>query len=141
MSDKTTNDKSDKKPRRRLKAPTETVRQRQASELSRADRPTKQRRSAVGRFLSWPFRKVAGWSIWQAKALKPVRFVVRWVGLIVWPPYFRRSVEELKRVTWPNWKQSWRLTFAVLAFAAVFGLLIAGVDFVFDKLFREVLLK
>lgn len=141
MSDSTASDKGDKKSRRRLKAPVETIRQRQASEQSRADRPTGQRRGSIARVLGWPFRTVAGWGIWQTKALKPVRFVGRWIGLVIFPPYFRASFRELKLVTWPDWRKSWRLTFAVLAFAAVFGIAIAGIDFVFDRLFKDILLK
>jgi preprotein translocase SecE subunit len=84
---------------------------------------------------------VAGLSIWQASWFRPFRFVGRWIGLILWPPYFRNSARELMLVTWPSFRQTWRLTFAVLSFAAVFGLLIAGVDYGLDKLFKEVLLK
>jgi preprotein translocase SecE subunit len=84
---------------------------------------------------------VAGLPVWQASWFRPFRFVGRWIGLILWPPYFRNSARELMLVTWPNFRQTWRLTFAVLSFAAVFGLLIAGVDYGLDKLFKEVLLK
>jgi preprotein translocase SecE subunit len=132
---------AEKKTRRRLKAPTETVRQRQASAQSQAERPTGAKRGAIARVLSWPFRKVAGWKIWQIKAFRPVRFVARWIGLIIWPPYFRNSFRELMLVTWPNWKQSWRLTFAVLSFAVVLALAIAGVDWLLDRLFKDILLK
>lgn len=127
--------------KRRLKAPAETVRQRQTSVASKAEKPNHRIRSAVGRGISWPFRKVAGWKFWQHKAMKPVRFVAKWIGLIVWPPYLRRSLRELRLVTWPNWRQTWRLTFAVLGFSVVFGAFIYVIDFGLDKLFKEVLLR
>jgi preprotein translocase SecE subunit len=78
---------------------------------------------------------------WQAAWFKPFRFVGKWIGIVVVPPYVRSSFRELRLVTWPNWRQTCRLTFAVLAFAAVFGAAIAGIDFGLDKLFKEVLLK
>jgi preprotein translocase SecE subunit len=134
-------EESTKSAKRRLRAPEETVRQRQTNLASQADIPRKRRLGFVGRALKWPFRKIAGWSLWQAKWFKPFRFVGRWVGLVLWPPYFRNSVGELKLVTWPNFTKSWRLTFAVLSFAAVFGLAIAGVDYGLDRLFKDVLLK
>lgn len=135
------NESTDNKPKRRLKAPAETVRQRQASEQSKADKPVGKKRGRIGRVLSAPFRFIGGWKVWQAKWFRPVRKVGRWVGLVIWPPYFRNSFKELKLVTWPNWTQTWRLTFAVLAFAAVFGLAIAGIDWLLDRLFKDILLK
>jgi preprotein translocase SecE subunit len=130
----------DKKPKRRLRSSTETMRERQQGVATVTER--KQSRAArVVRPLGWPLRKVGGLSVWRAAWFKPFRFVGKWIGLIFWPPYFRSSFGELKLVTWPDWRKSWRLTFAVLAFAAVFGVAIAGVDFGLDKLFKEVLLK
>jgi preprotein translocase SecE subunit len=67
--------------------------------------------------------------------------VFRWLGKLLFPGYFRSSWQELKLVTWPNWQQSRRLTTAVLIFAAVFGVVIAIVDYGLDKLFRDILLK
>lgn len=130
----------EKKPKRRLRNNTETMRERQ---LGAAD-VSEKKPSRVGKVLrplGAPFRAFAGLSVWKAGWFKPFRFVGKWVGLIFWPPYFRSSFRELKLVTWPNWRQSWRLTFAVLAFAAVFGVVIAGLDYGLDKLFKEVLLK
>jgi preprotein translocase SecE subunit len=63
------------------------------------------------------------------------------LGKILVPPYIRNSWKELKQVTWPNWKQSRQLTFAVLVFAVIFGAAVAIVDFGLDKLFKHILLK
>jgi preprotein translocase SecE subunit len=134
------NEPTEKRPKRRLKAPAETVRERQTSAQTKTQKSSG-RVSRALRPLGWPFRKIGGLSIWQSKAWKPFRFLGKWIGLIVVPPYVRNSFRELKLVTWPDWKQSWRLTFAVLAFSAVFGAFIAGVDYGLDKLFKEVLLK
>jgi preprotein translocase SecE subunit len=132
---------SAKSGKRRLRAPVETVRQRQTSVASKAEKPRSGALDAFWSGFTSPVRKFAGLKIWQSKGWRPFRFVGKWLGLIVWPPYFRQSFRELKLVTWPDFRQSWRLTFAVLAFAAVFGALIAGLDFGLDKLFKEVLLK
>jgi preprotein translocase SecE subunit len=68
---------------------------------------------------------------------KPFRFI----GKILFPVYLRNSFRELKLVEWPKWKTARDLTFAVLAFATVFGAAIALVDYGLDKLFRDILLK
>lgn len=56
------------------------------------------------------------------------------------PSYFRKSLAELKNVTWPGRKETWKLVFAVFVFAAILGIFIALLDFVLEKLFREVIL-
>ncbi len=58
----------------------------------------------------------------------------------VTPSYFRSSYKELKLVSWPNRKETWRLVFAVFIFATLFGLLITVVDFGLDKLFKQAFL-
>jgi preprotein translocase SecE subunit len=75
------------------------------------------------------------------KPLRPVITVLRFIGRLIVPRYLRDSWKELKLVTWPDWKQSRQLTFAVLVFAVVFGAVIAIVDYGLDKIFRNILLK
>ncbi len=80
----------------------------------------------LGRVLAiilWPLRPL----------LRPLRWLV--------PSYFVNSWREVKQVTWPNRRETWRLTLAVFIFAVVFGLLIAGVDWVLDQIFKKVVLK
>lgn len=79
--------------------------------------------------LSWPFRT------------RPMRFVGRILGRIFWPKYFRNSWRELKMVTWPSRKDTWKLTGAVLIFALVFGLAAAGTDFVLDKIIQRIVFR
>jgi preprotein translocase SecE subunit len=62
-------------------------------------------------------------------------------GRFLTPKYFTNSWKELRQVTWPDRKMTARLTFAVIAFATVFGIVIAIVDYGLDKLFRQLLLK
>lgn len=76
-----------------------------------------------------PFRKAA--------KSKPLRAV----GKVILPAYIRNSWLELKKVTWPTWQQSRKLTTAVLIFALIFGVLIAGVDWVLDRIFRDFILR
>lgn len=56
------------------------------------------------------------------------------------PKYFREAWGEIKLVTWPNRKETIRLTIAVFVFALVFALIVGGLDFVLDKIFRRILL-
>lgn len=85
--------------------------------------------SVVARPLAVPFR------------LRPVRFVFRWIGLILLPRYFRNSFRELRQVTWPSRRETWKLTFAVLIFATVFGFLVTITDYGLDKVIRRIVLR
>ena len=55
--------------------------------------------------------------------------------------YIRDSAQELRNVTWPSFRESMRLTGAVILFSVIFGALIAVVDYGLDKVFRQILLK
>lgn len=95
----------------------------------------------IGRGLAWlshrfPLKHIGHGLRWFSR-LKVVRFVGRMLGL----KYVAESWKELKLVTWPTFKESRRLTTAVIIFSIIFGLLIAIVDFALDKLFREVILN
>lgn len=72
-------------------------------------------------------------------AVKPFRFL-RFLRILV-PPFFRRSWQELRQVTWPSRKETWQLTLAVFVFAIAFSLAVAIVDYGLDKIFRRILLK
>lgn len=132
-------DEGPKPKKRRVKDP-ETFRERalkagEAQERdaakAKAKRPsrTKQAGGRAAKGIARPFRPVA--------RTKPAKLL----GKILFPAYFRNSLRELKLVTWPNWKQSRQLTFAVLVFAVIFGAAIAVVDYGLDKVFRSILLK
>lgn len=81
------------------------------------------------RFLLWPFK------------LKFVAKPLRLLGLVLWPRYFRNSFKELRQVKWPDRRQTWRLTFAVLVFALVFGFLVTITDYGLDKVIRRIVLR
>lgn len=67
--------------------------------------------------------------------------LIRLLGLILIPRYIRNSFQELRGVTWPSFKESMRLTYAVIIFAVVFGVSIALVDYGLGKVFKTLLLK
>lgn len=95
----------------------------------------------LGKGLAWlshrpPLKQIGHGFRWFFR-LKPVRFIARWTGM----RYIRDSWRELRSVTWPSFKESLRLTGAVIIFSVIFGLLIAVVDFGLDKLFKQILLK
>ena len=57
------------------------------------------------------------------------------------PRYFTQSFREFKNITWPSFGSALKLTFAVLVFSVVMATFIRALDFGFDKLFKEVILK
>jgi preprotein translocase SecE subunit len=128
------------KPKRRVRNP-DTFRERaqKAAEASSqpgkvgrakqvAAKPFKPAAKTVGQTFTWKIAATLGTGLRRG-----LRFLT--------PRYFRNSWQELKLVTWPGWKQSRQLTYAVLIFAVVFGASIAIVDYGLDKLFRNILLK
>ena len=79
----------------------------------------------IGRGLRWFFR------------LRAVRFIGRILGF----GFLRSSVQELKQVTWPSRREGFRLTSAVIFFSVIFAVVLAGVDYGLDKVFKQLLLK
>jgi preprotein translocase SecE subunit len=131
-----TNDNA-KRQKRRLQAAPETVRERTEKLQLKASEPRKPSnfRSFFGGFF-WPLR----WLGRQISKLNRFR-VFRWIGYVLLPPYVRNSWSELRQVTWPGRRETYRLTKAVIAFSITFGLIVFGVDLVLDKLFKELILK
>lgn len=125
---------ADKKKKRQLKAAPVTLREQ--SELAQAKSGQSSRRSSAGRILGAPFRAVGR----VFRPLGKFKFV-RAIGYVFAPPYLRNAFRELRLVTWPTGKQSRQLTFAVIVFSLVFGVLAAITDYGLDKLFRAVILK
>lgn len=124
------------RPKRRLVKKAETVRQ--IAEKS-AKSPITKEPGVIRltlRYIAAPFRWI-GRGLAKIGHKQPFKFL----GHLLWPAYFRNSWKELRQVTWPNRRESWQLTTAVIIFATIFGLMIAVVDFGLDKLFKQVLLK
>lgn len=57
------------------------------------------------------------------------------------PKFIREAWQEIRMVTWPNARETLRLTMAVFIFAVIFAAIVGALDFGLDKLFREVILK
>jgi preprotein translocase SecE subunit len=125
------------KPKRRIVKKVETTREKAEKNRVLTDKPKKFRALRLaGRYIAKPFKVVFR----PFKKLGKYK-VFRILGLILLPRYFRNSWKELKQVTWPNRRESWQLTSAVIIFSIIFGALVALVDFGLDKVFKEVLLK
>lgn len=137
MADKKADTQSESKAtsKRRLRAATPvSVREQSERAQAKADQPS--RRSRAGSIVSAPFRFI-GRILRPLGAFKPIRAL----GYVVAPPYIRNSWRELRQVTWPNRTQTRQLTFAVIVFSLVFGIVVAVTDYGLDKLFRAVILK
>jgi preprotein translocase SecE subunit len=121
--------------KRRLRAGTESIREKTANFNAASEK----RPSVIAAFFYGFFAPVRFIGRLIAKLGRFRLF--RWIGYVLLPPYFRNSWRELRKVEWPNRKQSVQLTGAVIIFAVIFGGIVAGVDFGLDKAFKEILLK
>lgn len=133
-------DKITRKPRLRKTAP--TVRQRVEQTRLEAEKPKKPKKTAgLLKVVSKPFKKIR---IPRNRFTKPFisffKFIGRFLKKLL-PRYFINSWHELKQVTWPGRKETWRLTGAVLSFAIVFGVAIAIVDKILSVIFKNFILK
>ena len=91
--------------------------------------------------LAWlshrPPLKQVGHGLKYIGNLMLIRFFAKVTGL----RYVYRSWKELRNVSWPTFRDSVRLTSAVVIFSVVFGILIAITDYGLDKLFKNFILK
>ena len=75
----------------------------------------------------------------KAPEKKGVRHLNKRVRFV--PKFVRESWAELKKVTWPTKSVAWRLTLAVFIFATVFTIFIQVVDYGFNKVVKEIILR
>ncbi len=125
--------------KRRLRTAPETMRERTEKLQNQKDKDQNAGPSVVRTFgwgFLWPIRKL----IIAIASLGRFKFF-RGVGLVIVPRYLRNSWKELRLVTWPNARQSYRLTYAVLIFSVLFGVVVAVLDFGLDKLFKAFVIK
>ena len=131
--------------KRRLAVPArtkkvQTVRERAEGQKAGKSKRIRKHASKVAE----PVKKVSGFGRRIGRFLVPNnRFgrILRKIGRILWPKYFTDAWHEIKLVTWPNRRETVRLTFAVFVFALVFGVTVAALDYGLDKLFREVIVE
>ncbi len=135
---------AEKSPKRRVRNP-ETFRERAVKAAEESNKPPRKHyiRSFVGKSLGPIFLPIGKGlkKAFSVQPLKSVAWVAKLIGRILVPRYLRNSAKEVRLVTWPNWRQRRRLTFAVLAFAVVFGASVALLDYCLDKVFKQILLK
>lgn len=131
------------KPKRRL-MPAQTVRERAQTVQ---DSPVKKKKiTGLGRIIARAFKKIAlpfkkaGLFLSKYTAFRIIGRITKFIGRIIIPKYIRTSWQELRQVTWPDRRESRRLTFAVLAFAVVFGAVVATMDYGLSHLFKTILL-
>lgn len=142
-------DKDQPKKKRRLRTPSETVRERAVRSQESVNTGPKH-----GFFwgVGWPLRMVFRGLAWLSHRppLKQLGHGLRWffslklmrfLGKVLGVQFILSSARELRLVAWPTARQSRQLTLAVIIFSIVFGGLIAGVDYGLDKLFKQVILK
>lgn len=129
------------KSTRKLKTSSETIRQRAEKTTKNADKPRRVRSTVktAGR----PFHAARRFGAKEYYLPMPDNRFGRFMNKRrrVIPRYFRESWQELRRVTWPDRKETTKLTLAVFAFAVVFGLLVSVTDYGLDQLFKKFILK
>ncbi len=124
-------------PKRKLR-PAQTIREK--SETAKTEKPKKKsRRSVIYGSIKKPFQKL-GKFLNQYKAFRIIAKVLRFIGRIIVPAYLRNSWKEIKLVTWPSRRETYRLTVAVIGFAIIIGAVVASLDYGLTRLFRIIIL-
>lgn len=131
---------AEEKSRKRL-IKSESMREKSDKAVTRAGKP--RRLSSTASAASRPFKAAS-------RIAKKEYYVVQpredgFKGFLTkkrrWTPgYFRSSIKELRLVTWPDRKETWKLVVSVFIFSIIFGTAIAVVDFGLDKLFKRAFL-
>jgi preprotein translocase SecE subunit len=124
-----------------IKKPAKTMRQASAKSRANAAKPKRVRKAAdaagkpvnaLGKALSTQYHLGERTDEHEKRFLSKSRSLA--------PSYFTNAWKELRQVTWPGFKETWRLVSAVFVFAIVIGVAIAVLDFGLEKLLREVIL-
>lgn len=71
---------------------------------------------------------------------KPTSKLGRLLSKLI-PGFLRNAWAELRQVTWPNRRETVRLSVAVFIFAGIFAILVSALDLGLDKVFREFIIK
>lgn len=128
-----------KKVRIRKTAP--TIRERVEDAKAKNEAPKKPSRIKPAMLLIArplrPLRKIRFPKLPDNKVFRTLRRILS----IFIPRYIINSWKEVRLVTWPNRRETWRLTGAVIVFAVIFGALVAALDKVLDILFKNLVLK
>ena len=124
-----------------VKKPTQTVRERSQSDAAKA--PKKRRIQQTAKSVGAARQSVKKAAAPLAKPFqnKPARLIGKVLGTVLLINYFISSWRELKQVTWPNRKETIKLTLAVFTFTIIFGLIIIVTDYGLDKVFHKLLVS
>jgi preprotein translocase SecE subunit len=114
-----------KKPKAKVAKKQQTVRERTKA----ASKQRGRRIRSTARRASWPIRKLAFLG-------KPLKFLSRLV-----PGFLKGAWHEIRLVTWPDARQTMRLTMAVFIFAVVFAAVVGALDYVIGEIFKEVIIR
>lgn len=131
-----------KKPKIVTRRKVESVRERADKKLAKGTKEPRRRKVADA-----ATKPVKGVRSALGKEFHPIKLPDNRAGRLltkkrgVMPGYFRESYQELREVSWPTKRQAATLSFAVIAFSLVLALFIRALDFGFEKLFREVILR
>ncbi len=124
-------------PKRKLR-PAQTLREK--SESANLVKPKKKSRlSKLTKTVKKPFQKLINY-IGQYKTFRAIAVSLRFIGRIFVPNYIRNSWKEIKLVTWPSRKETYRLTVAVIGFAIIIGAVVASLDYGLSRLFKIIIL-
>lgn len=143
MAEKKTSDskdlvKSNSKDAKKIRK-SSSMRESAAKSRAKTGKPKRIRKAASA--AKKPFTSVGGALSKEYHLIKPKhedKFLTK--SRKFTPGYFRSAWGEMKQVTWPGRRETWRLVFAVFVFAIVLGTLIAVLDYALERLLREVIL-
>lgn len=139
MAENKKNEEKAKKAEEKAKKPKSSMRDSSAKSRAKAEKPKRVRKAAGA--VKRPVSSVGAALTREYHIIKPKKedkFLTK--SRKFTPSYFRSAWAEMKFVTWPGRKETWRLVFAVFVFALVLGTLIAVLDYGLEKLLREVIL-
>ena len=125
-----------------VKRKRETVRERAEKSTVKASKQPRTRKIATSAVK--PVKKVGSVLVKEYHPIKPgkskaSKALTKRASLM--PRYFIESFRELRMVSWPSRKMVAKLTFAVVVFCVFTASVVKAVDYGFDKLFKDVILK
>ena len=127
---------SSEKDSKKTRKQTESVRDRAEKAIADASKPKKKdvvsEKETRSRKLKVLKKKQKSDKIKKEK--KPRRFHIV-------PRFIKEAFKEIKLVTWPDARTTFKLTTAVIIFATVFSLMVSLVDYGFGKIFKKVFLN
>lgn len=128
------------KGKKRLITP-ESMRDKTSKAVTRAGKPRRLQKTAKAALRPFAAARRIGKKEYYVVAPREAGFKGFLTKRRRWTPgYFRSAFGELRQVTWPNRRETWKLVGSVFVFSVAFGLAIAIVDYGLDKLFRKAFL-